>query len=48
MKHANMSASTQARASKIQVEVREIPVIKKQATAVRHDVDSDGGDISNE
>lgn len=47
MKHANVSAPAQVRSSKIQIEVQEIPVVKKQ-TVSRHDVDSDGGDISNE
>jgi hypothetical protein len=48
MKYANASASIQVRPSRIQVEVREIPVVKKQAIVSRHDVDGDGGDISNE
>jgi hypothetical protein len=48
MKHTNVFASTQVRSSKIQVEVREIPVLKKQAIASRNDVDGDSGDISNE
>lgn len=48
MKHANASASTPVRLSKLQVEVREIPVVKQQSVVSRHDVDGDGGDISNE
>lgn len=47
MKQDNVSASASVRPSRVQVEVREIPTVRKQA-AVRHDVDSDGGDISNE
>ncbi|WNZ26320.1 hypothetical protein HJG54_28210 [Leptolyngbya sp. NK1-12] len=48
MTHTSATASAQVRSSRIQVEVREIPVVKQQATLSRHDVDSDGGDISNE
>jgi hypothetical protein len=43
-----MSTSTQVRTSKIQVEVREIPVVKQQIMSSRHDVDGDGGDLRNE
>jgi hypothetical protein len=53
MQHANMSASTQSasaqvRTGRIQVEVREIPVVNPQVILSRHDVDGDGGDIRNE
>ena len=48
MKHTNTSASTQIRPSKIQIEVREIPVVKQQAIISRHDFDPDGSDIRNE
>lgn len=48
MKRTDVSTATQVRASKIQVEVREIPVLSKQVSPSRHDVDGDGGDIRNE
>lgn len=48
MTHNSKSASTQVRTSRIQIEVREIPVLNKPVVISRHDVDGDGGDIRNE
>lgn len=47
MQQTNVLTSTQVRSSKIQVQIREIPVVSKQVV-VRHDVDGDGGDVSKE
>ncbi|QZZ19299.1 hypothetical protein J5X98_18145 [Leptothermofonsia sichuanensis E412] len=48
MQRTNVSTSTQVRSSKIQVQIREIPVVSKQVVVRHHDVDGDGGDVSNE